>query len=348
MAGRFLATVSLVGTLLGLSLWGLSYLDLTYGKAENAQCVGLLRGGLVYRNDNAAAVISSLPRSAGSSGPLNPYPAFSNGFPSFQQGLPASTPPSANANDGPWSWRWGEADSWLANHASDAKWWILARPNEHLWIVPLWIPTVGFVLLFACTRILVKLDRRRRRRLGLCETCGYDLRGCAKSRCPECNTAFDPQRVQRERERNEARAVRAAEWLRRYDASFARRSLATLAQVGTFACAVLWFVSCFGIEYRGSTVVVRASRGNVIVYPSPSEVVYPERWAVEGLTSLDTVWWLHPFLSGSTLYVPVCLGTFACGLLWLLIYRPLYRSRWRGAEETYRSAADLSVGGGMS
>ena len=38
-------------------------------------------------------------------------------------------------------------------------------------------------------------------------------------------------------------------------------------------------------------------------------------------------------------------GVLLClALLWLLMYRPLYRSPWRGAQQTYGSAADLSLG----
>ena len=63
--------------------------------------------------------------------------------------------------------------------------------------VPAWMVLgIGalFVLgLFGLVSWIVRINERdphRRRKLGLCLTCGYDLRG-SKERCPECNTPFD-------------------------------------------------------------------------------------------------------------------------------------------------------------
>ncbi len=52
--------------------------------------------------------------------------------------------------------------------------------------VPLWIPV------FACASLyfsVVHLHFRRRKKLGLCLKCGYDLRG-SEERCPECGMEF--------------------------------------------------------------------------------------------------------------------------------------------------------------
>ena len=55
--------------------------------------------------------------------------------------------------------------------------------------VPLWIPTVAFAI-GSISFILIPIHRRRKRKkLGLCLKCGYDLQG-SKERCPECGVAF--------------------------------------------------------------------------------------------------------------------------------------------------------------
>ena len=54
--------------------------------------------------------------------------------------------------------------------------------------LPLCIPALAFGSLFGWL-FLPAHRRRKRKRLGLCLKCGYDLRG-SKDRCPECGEAF--------------------------------------------------------------------------------------------------------------------------------------------------------------
>ena len=56
-------------------------------------------------------------------------------------------------------------------------------------LVPLWIPIVLFAVMFWWS-FLPLHRRRKRKKLGLCLKCGYDLRG-STNRCPECGTEFE-------------------------------------------------------------------------------------------------------------------------------------------------------------
>ncbi len=64
---------------------------------------------------------------------------------------------------------------------------MLRGPPTHS--VPLWIPSVAFLVLRVSCVVPSACRRRKRKKLGLCLKCGYDLRG-SKEQCPECGTGF--------------------------------------------------------------------------------------------------------------------------------------------------------------
>ncbi len=55
-------------------------------------------------------------------------------------------------------------------------------------IVPEWPVIVGLILLASSGPTLRSVRRRRRKRLGLCTSCGYDLRGTPGAHCPDCGS----------------------------------------------------------------------------------------------------------------------------------------------------------------
>ena len=90
-----------------------------------------------------------------------------------------------------WHWRWLPR--------VEEKLGVFVRPGSPNWRkidcsgyfleVPLWIPTLVFGSLFCACRPLTFHRRRKRKKLGLCLKCGYDLRA-SKDRCPECGEEF--------------------------------------------------------------------------------------------------------------------------------------------------------------
>ncbi len=66
------------------------------------------------------------------------------------------------------------------------------KPWQKSLYMSLWVPTVAFAAtLWACSPV-THHRRRKRKKLGLCLKCGYDLRA-SKDRCPECGAAFADQ-----------------------------------------------------------------------------------------------------------------------------------------------------------
>ena len=56
-------------------------------------------------------------------------------------------------------------------------------------VLPLWMVTGSFAAMAGYLYLLPCRTRRKRKKLGLCLNCGYDLRGSSEC-CPECGTGF--------------------------------------------------------------------------------------------------------------------------------------------------------------
>ncbi len=85
---------------------------------------------------------------------------------------------------------WGVSYFWVGFQSGQ---WYVATEAGTLYAswntgIPLWMPTLLFAA-YPAYRLLPFHRRRKRKTLGLCVKCGYDLRG-SKRRCPECGEAF--------------------------------------------------------------------------------------------------------------------------------------------------------------
>ncbi len=83
--------------------------------------------------------------------------------------------------------------SWKHFRGLETRWlpdFEMPIKNVGYWLlfVPLWMPTLLFAGL-SYVSVAPVYRRRKRKKLGLCVKCGYDVRG-SEERCPECGTAF--------------------------------------------------------------------------------------------------------------------------------------------------------------
>ncbi len=63
-------------------------------------------------------------------------------------------------------------------------------PSRRFAQAPLWVPCVFFAAYPIIAFIRGTLRRRRRRKRGLCLSCGYNLTGLREPRCSECGREF--------------------------------------------------------------------------------------------------------------------------------------------------------------
>lgn len=69
---------------------------------------------------------------------------------------------------------------------------VMPGPSPVIWTIraPMWPIAALFAVALPGIELAHRLRRHRRRKMGLCIKCGYDLRG-SEDRCPECGTPFD-------------------------------------------------------------------------------------------------------------------------------------------------------------
>jgi len=153
MIRKTLTILSLIGLLLSVGLWAASYINVLY----NSRTVGCTFW-LAYGN-----LALFVPQTT------NAYQGwYRTGFSGF----------STN-----WTGR-------ITVHPSDRptyRRYVLHWSRQTMILaIPLWIPTV----ICALATLAIPFHRhRKRKKLGLCLKCGYDLRA-SKERCPECGTGF--------------------------------------------------------------------------------------------------------------------------------------------------------------
>ena len=163
MLRKNLTTFSLIGLLLSVGLWGVSYVNCAcVVDQKSAGCVevALHYGTLMtFLHDNKARLRDESVR------------CFCHGF--QDQDFWTN-----------WSGRMNVVTPGIAGYRS---YHFYAPPTGNL-CIPLWFPT----LLFGVWPVWLLLPfrrRRKRKKLGLCVKCGYDLRG-STDRCPECGTEY--------------------------------------------------------------------------------------------------------------------------------------------------------------
>ncbi len=155
MLRKTLTIFSLIGLLLSVGLWGVSYF-IMFGYASRPKqtqwLVYLRPGGCEIRYAELSEALI----------PMSPYTVWH---------------------------RYDRRQRQVLRQRTDWKPCIrLIKSGMVIIIVPFWIPTALFGTLF-CVVGMPYHRRRKRKKLGLCVKCGYDLRA-SKDRCPECATGF--------------------------------------------------------------------------------------------------------------------------------------------------------------
>ena len=169
MIRKTLTILSLLGLLLSVGLWGVSYLNLFYfGTQHN---LNTWDGYILYnyRSNPTPIPIADIGWSLGA----------------FDQRTIDGNKQRRQSQD---TFLW---QTILWPNSTFSKQMIVVS-------VPLWMPTFLFASLCFAFLYFPSHGRRKRRELGLCVKCGYNLKGLSEPRCPECNTPFDERLLKKD------------------------------------------------------------------------------------------------------------------------------------------------------
>ncbi len=169
MIRKTITILSLLGLLLSIGLWGMSYLNLFYIGTHH------------YINTWGGYVLYDY-----RSSPI-PWPSTDLGW-SFGAFDPSTKDNNKDRREG--------EDTFLRQ---TILWPRFRCSKQMMWIaVPLWMPTFLFASLCFAYLYLPTHRRSKCKKLGLCVKCGYNLRGLTEPRCPECNTLFEERLLKKD------------------------------------------------------------------------------------------------------------------------------------------------------
>ncbi len=166
MLRRILTILSLLGLLLSVGLWGVSYwyVFCFYAPAGHSFVLKSGHMKLIHHATIPAFHAQRVSRHVADVMESNEFETVSLG---------------------------GAVIGWMGFEYWKTTWWSFTfekSPTNSTIGFPLWVPCLVFAVLPAYAVTLLR-RRRKRRKLGLCLSCGYDLRA-SKERCPECGTGI--------------------------------------------------------------------------------------------------------------------------------------------------------------
>ena len=192
MIHKTLTTLSLIGLLLSAGLWGASYFGLHYHKKPIH--VEVARGGVSW----VSGGMTQQERELRIALTRAKFRSFKMSW-DYSEGEWVNVTPKRVTREEAAVQR--EIDAlhqrkvWVDGFEGLHTHWLpkLSRTSsQRSWYIPMWITTLLFGVGAILPQAFIRLRRRKRKKLGLCVKCGYDLRG-SKDRCPECGTEFSMQ-----------------------------------------------------------------------------------------------------------------------------------------------------------